>query len=150
MRWVSSKEVDEPRAYYAEWSKSEGERQILYTNTYVWNLDRVLMTPRAGQQRRHRHEEQTFGLSGEREKGMIWKSSTETYTLPYVKQITSGNFPYDAGSSKPEICDNLEGWDEEGGGSGAYELVDMGMPMADSCWWVAENHCNIIKWLSSN
>ena len=26
--WVSSNEVDEPRAYYVEWSKSERERQI--------------------------------------------------------------------------------------------------------------------------
>ena len=26
--WVSSIEVDEPRAYYAEWSKSESEKQI--------------------------------------------------------------------------------------------------------------------------
>ena len=113
MHWVSSKEVDEPRAYYAEWSKSKGERQILYINTYVWNLERVLMIPHAGQQRRHRHKEQTFGLSGERESGMIWKSSTETYTLPYAKQITSGNFLYDAGSSKQVLRDNLEGW--EGG-----------------------------------
>ena len=28
--WVSSNEVDEPRAYYTEWSKSE--KQILYTH----------------------------------------------------------------------------------------------------------------------
>ena len=27
--WASSKEVDEPRAYYAEWSKSGRETQIL-------------------------------------------------------------------------------------------------------------------------
>ena len=32
--WVSSNEVDEPGAYYTEWSKSERERQILYINTY--------------------------------------------------------------------------------------------------------------------
>ena len=36
--WVISNEVDEPRAYYTEWIKSE--RQILYTNTYIWNLER--------------------------------------------------------------------------------------------------------------
>ena len=29
--WVSSREVDEPRACYVEWSKSEREKQILYT-----------------------------------------------------------------------------------------------------------------------
>ena len=28
--WISGGEVDEPRAYYAEWSKSEKEKQILY------------------------------------------------------------------------------------------------------------------------
>ena len=28
--WVHSNEVDEPRAYYTKWSKSERERQILY------------------------------------------------------------------------------------------------------------------------
>ena len=26
--WVSSNEVDEPRVYYTEWSKSEREKQI--------------------------------------------------------------------------------------------------------------------------
>ena len=33
--WVSSNEVDEPRAYYTEWSKSEREREILHTNAYI-------------------------------------------------------------------------------------------------------------------
>ena len=28
--WVGANEVDEPRAYYTEWSKSEREKQILY------------------------------------------------------------------------------------------------------------------------
>ena len=37
---VSSSEVDEPRAYYTERSKSERERQILYINTYIWNLEK--------------------------------------------------------------------------------------------------------------
>ena len=36
--WVSSKEMDEPRAYYTEWSKSESERQIPYIYIYIWNL----------------------------------------------------------------------------------------------------------------
>ena len=39
------------------------------------------------------------------------ETGIETYTLPYVKQIASGNLPYDAGSSKLVLCDNLEGWD---------------------------------------
>ena len=38
--WVNSNEVDEPRAYYTEWSKSERERQIPYIHIYTWNLER--------------------------------------------------------------------------------------------------------------
>ena len=38
--WVSCKKVDEAGACYAERSKSERERQILYMNAYVWNLER--------------------------------------------------------------------------------------------------------------
>ena len=38
--WVSSNEVDEPGAYYTEWSKAETESQILCINTYIWNLER--------------------------------------------------------------------------------------------------------------
>ena len=38
--WVSSKEVNETEAYYAEWSKSERETQILYINMYICNLER--------------------------------------------------------------------------------------------------------------
>ena len=33
--WVHSNEVDEPRAYYTEWSKSEREKQVLYINVCV-------------------------------------------------------------------------------------------------------------------
>ena len=50
----------------------------------------VLMNLSAGQQWRCRHREPTCGHSWGREGGMDWKSNTETYTLQYVKQITSG------------------------------------------------------------
>ena len=33
-------EVDEPRTWYTEWSKSEREKQILYINAYIWNLEK--------------------------------------------------------------------------------------------------------------
>ena len=36
--WVSSNEVDEPRAYYTEWSESERERQIAYINAYIYGI----------------------------------------------------------------------------------------------------------------
>ena len=37
--WISSNEVDETRAYYIEWSKSEREILTSYTDTYIWNLE---------------------------------------------------------------------------------------------------------------
>ena len=46
-----------------------------------------LMILYAGQQRRHRHKEQIFGLSGRGEGGMSLENTIETYTLPHVKQI---------------------------------------------------------------
>ena len=33
------RDVDGARVYYAEWSKSEGEKQILYINACMWNLE---------------------------------------------------------------------------------------------------------------
>ena len=38
--WVSSNEADEPRAYYAEWSESEREKQISYINAYTRKLEK--------------------------------------------------------------------------------------------------------------
>ena len=38
--WVRPNAVDEPRAYYTQWSKSERERQMLYINTDIWDLER--------------------------------------------------------------------------------------------------------------
>ena len=38
--WVICKDVDGPRDCHTEWSKSEREKQILYINTYMWNLEK--------------------------------------------------------------------------------------------------------------
>ena len=46
---------------------------------------------------------------GEGEGWTNWERSMETYILPYVKQIASGNLLYDAENSNPVLCDNLEG-----------------------------------------
>ena len=57
----------------------------------------------------------------EGEGGMNWESGIETYTLPYVKLIASGNLLYYAGSSKLVLCDSLEGLDRVGGGREVQE-----------------------------
>ena len=38
--WVSYRDADEPRVYYADWSKSEREKQIWYINVYMQNLEK--------------------------------------------------------------------------------------------------------------
>ena len=38
--WVISSELDEARACYTEWNKSEREKQISYINTHMWNLEK--------------------------------------------------------------------------------------------------------------
>ena len=55
-------------------------------------------------------------------------SSTETYTLPYVKQLATRNLLYDTGNPKPVLCDNLEGGMEREVRGG-----DVCVQMADSC-----------------
>ena len=46
-----------------------------------------------------------------KEDGMIWENSTETYILPYVKQMTSASSVHEPGHSKPVFGENAEGWD---------------------------------------
>ena len=38
--WVSSGEVDETRAYYREWNKSEREKQTSCIKACKWNLEK--------------------------------------------------------------------------------------------------------------
>ena len=84
--WVSFNEVDEPRAYYTEWSKSERERQILYTNACIWNPERLYWRSHVQGSRGDTDIKNTLSDSvGEGEDGVIWEKSTETYTLSYVK-----------------------------------------------------------------
>ena len=75
-----------------------------------------------------------------KENGTNWEHSAETYTLPYVKQIVSGNLIYDVGSSNPVLCDNLEGWDGVGSGRKVQERRDICLPVADSRCCMAETN----------
>ena len=50
-----------------------------------------------------------FNSVGEGEGGMIRVNSFETYTLPYVKQMTRTSPMHEAGHPKLVIWDNTEG-----------------------------------------
>ena len=41
------------------------------------------------------------------------------------------------------LCDNLEGWDGVGGGRKVQEGGDMCVPVADSCWYMAETNTTV-------
>ena len=78
--WASSNGMDEPRAYSTEWSQSE--KQIWYTNIYIYMESRkTALMKCAGQQRRQTHREQTYGHGdGEEWRGGVrGKSNTATY-----------------------------------------------------------------------
>ena len=114
--WVSSNEVDEPRAHYTEWSKSEGEEQTSYINAYGWNLERwcwrTHLQGDGGTDVENRLVD--MGQWEEGEAGMKWESSTDMYAIPGAKQIAGGKLLYSTGSSV--LCDNLGRW--EGGSRG--------------------------------
>ena len=77
----------------------------------------------------------------EEDSGMNWKPSTETHTLPYAKQTTSGKLLYDTGSST-----GLQGalWQPGavgcGGGREAREGGHTYTLMADSSCCMAETN----------
>ena len=62
----------------------------------------------------------------------------EIYTLPYVKQISQWEFNEWLRELKPGLCNNLAGWEVVGGGMDVQEEGDIGTPMVDSCWCMAE------------
>ena len=38
--WVICSDVDEPWVCHIEWSKSERDKQVSYTNAHTWNLEK--------------------------------------------------------------------------------------------------------------
>jgi len=83
---VSPNEVDEPTEYCTKWSKWERERQILYINACLWNLERwYWWTYLLGSSGDANTENRLVDTMAEGESGTNWENSMERYTLPYVK-----------------------------------------------------------------
>ena len=84
--WVSSDEVDEPWTYYTEWSESERERQITYSNTYTLNLQkwywRIYLQGKNGEAD---IENRLMDIGRGEERVRYMESVTRKLTLPYVK-----------------------------------------------------------------
>ena len=69
----------------------------------------VMITLYARQQKKHRCIEQSYGLVGEGEGGMVWENGIETCIISYVKQITSPGSMHETG------CSGLVHWDDPEG-----------------------------------
>ena len=66
--------------------------------------------------------------------GMNEESSMETYILSYVKiKNSQWEFSGRLRELKLELCDNLEGWDEVGGGRELQKGGHICIAMTDSC-----------------
>ena len=83
--WVSSNEVDETRAYYTEWSKSEREKNIyqsIHMESRGWYWPTYLQGSSGDTDIENRL---TDSGRGEEESETEGETSMEAYTLPYVK-----------------------------------------------------------------
>ena len=77
------------------------------------------------------------GKEGERE--MYGESNMEIYNI-ICKVDGQCEFAVWLREHKQGLCDNLEGGDGPGDGREAREGGDTGVPVADSCWCMMENH----------
>ena len=75
----------------------------------------VTITLYAREQKRHRCIEQSFGLCGRGQGGMIWENGIETCIISYVKRITNPGSMHETGCLGLVHWDDPEGWDGEGG-----------------------------------
>ena len=78
MRWMNLEPI-------IEWNKSERERQLLYINIYMWNLERWYWQSFMQGSKEETDVENRLLDSVGGEGRMIWENSIETDTLLYVK-----------------------------------------------------------------
>ena len=83
--WIGFIEVDEPRAFYTEWSKSERKNKYSILMHKYEIKKNGLWTYLQGSNRDT--ENRLVDTAGEEEGGTNSESSIETYISPYVKEI---------------------------------------------------------------
>ena len=111
--WVHSNEVDELRACYTEWSKSEKEKQISYINAYMWNLERwYWWTYLQGGNGDTDIENRLTDTSRGRKEKVGW---TERVAWKHIhccsKTDSQWEFTVWPRELQLRLCNNLEGWE---------------------------------------
>ena len=90
--WVSFSEVNEPRASYTEWNKSEKEKQVSHINAHIWNLEKLYgWTCSQGRNGDADAESGLMDTAGGGEGRTNWESSTDIHTLSCVRYILVGS-----------------------------------------------------------
>ena len=91
--WHTSWPLTFNTAYYTEWGKSEREREILYTNAYIWNLERWLRLIHLQGSNGETDTENRLTDTGGGEEGEaeMYGGVTGTLPLPYVNREPAGN-----------------------------------------------------------
>ena len=97
------------------------------------------LLPSAGKMPDIENRPMDTGRGEEGEGEMYGKSNMESYNT-ICKIDSQWEFAVWLRELKQELCDNLEGWDVEADGRELQEEGDIGVPMADSCWCMTENH----------
>ena len=106
--WVSSNEVDEPGAYYTEWSKPERERQIVYVNAYAWNLERWYWRSYVqGSKGDTCVKDRVLDSVREGERSTIWENCSET-CITICETDDQSECVHEAGHPTPVLQDNPE------------------------------------------
>ena len=79
-------DMDGPRDYHTEWSKSDRERQIPYDIAYMWNLKKwYKWTYLQNRNRATDVENKLLVTRGKRGEGINWEIGIDIYTLLYIK-----------------------------------------------------------------
>ena len=100
--------MDEPEAYYTEWSKSERERQILYINAYIGNLEKWHQWSYMQGSKGDSDVKNRLLDCGRRRQ---WYDLREQYWNMYItmyKIDDQGEFKYEAGNPKLVLWDKPE------------------------------------------
>ena len=95
---VSFNEVDEPKDYYIEWSKSGSEKKYIIYECIYMESGRKYWWTHLQRNENADIEDGLMDTAGEGETRRNWDSSIDIYTLSRVKQITSGKLLYNIGS----------------------------------------------------
>ena len=106
----------------------------------------VMTTMYVTQQKRQRCIEQSFGLVGEGEGGMIWENGIKTCIISYKKRI-----PVQVWCRIQEAWGWCTGMNQRDGMGrevgGGFRMGNTCTPMADACWCMAKpiQYCKVKK-----